>query len=137
MTTRANPKEEPAVKLTAEQVRLLNECHFAFVATLMPEGGPHGTIVWIESDGQYVYFNTAAKVKSRNLLGDNRVSIALYDPASPYERVLLLRGRAELILAGANDHMNQLSTKYTGHDFDGFQAGETRMIVKVTPTHVS
>jgi len=102
----------------------------------MPDGSPHATVVWVESDGDFVYFNTAAEVKSRNLRRDNRVSIAVFDPTSPYDRVLSIRGLAELIYEGANDHMNRLSQKYTGHLFDGFRPGERRMIVKVTPTNV-
>lgn len=125
-----------ARKLTTQQVDLLNEGHFAVVSTLMPDGSPHATVVWIESDGEFVYFNTAAEVKSRNLGRDNRVAIAVFDPESPYDRVLSIRGVAELIHDGANDHMNRLSTKYTGHLFDGFRPGESRMMVKVTPTNV-
>ena len=125
-----------ARKLTKQQVELLNEGHFAVVSTLMPDGSPHATVVWIESDGDFIYFNTAAEVKSRNLRGDKRVAIAVFDPKSPYERVLSISGVAELIHDGANNHMNQLSEKYTGHLFDGFRPGESRMIVKVTPTNV-
>jgi PPOX class probable F420-dependent enzyme len=125
-----------AKRLTKQQIDLLNEQHFATVATLMPDGSPHATVVWIESDGEFVYFNTAAEVKSRNLRHDNRVSITVFDPSSPYDRVLSIRGVAELVYEGANDHMNQLSQKYTGHLFDGFRPGERRMIVRVTPTNV-
>jgi PPOX class probable F420-dependent enzyme len=121
--------------LTDAQVQLLKAPNFATVATLMPDGSPHATVVWIDTDGEHVFFNTAAPGKSRNLRSDPRVAIAVYDPANPYEPVTI-RGRAELIEEGANEFMDGLSRKYTGHDFDGFRPGERRMIVKVTPEHV-
>jgi PPOX class probable F420-dependent enzyme len=124
------------LRLTEEQIRLLSGRHFATVATLMPDGSPHASVVWIDTDGEYIYFNTAAPVKSRNLRRDNRVAITVVNPSNPYEEALAIRGRAELISEGANEFMDELSRKYTGHAFDGFRRGEQRMIVKVTPEHL-
>ncbi len=125
------------VKLTERQVRILNAKRFATVATLMPDGSPQATIVWIETDGEYIYFNTAfPRVKPRNLQRDNRVAITVFDPAHPYQDVLAIRGRAELIREGADDHIDKLALTYTGRRFQGFRPNETRVIVKVTPERV-
>jgi PPOX class probable F420-dependent enzyme len=85
------------VKLSVHQVRLLNSLHFATVATVMPDCSPEATVVWIETDGKYIYFNTAfPRLKARNLQRDNRVAITIVDPKRPYRDALAIRGRAEL-----------------------------------------
>src|SRR2546429_9811162 len=92
------------VHLTPKQVRLINDLHFATVATVMPDGSPEATVVWIETDGKYIYFNTAfPRLKARNLERDPRVAITVFDPKHPYKDVLAIRGRAELILEGASE----------------------------------
>jgi PPOX class probable F420-dependent enzyme len=124
-------------KLTKKQVQILNGRNYATVATVMPDGSPQATVVWIETDGQYIYFNTAfPRVKARNLERDNRVAIAVFDPAHPIRDALAIRGRAELILEGANEHIDKLSRMYTGRPFRGYRPGQTRVIVRVTPEKV-
>jgi PPOX class probable F420-dependent enzyme len=125
------------VKLTQRQVRILNARHFATVATVMPDCGPEATIVWIETDGQYIYFNTAfPRLKARNLKRDDRVAITVFDPVHPYRDVLAIRGRAELIMEGADEHIEKMARMYTGRAFKGFRPDQTRVIVKVTPERI-
>ena len=125
------------VKLSAHQVRLLNALHFATVATVMPDCSPEATVVWIETDGKYIYFNTAfPRLKARNLQRDNRIAITIVDPKRPYRNALAIRGRAELIMEGANEHIEKLARMYTGRKFKGFRSDQTRVIVKVTPERI-
>jgi PPOX class probable F420-dependent enzyme len=124
------------VKLTEQQVRILNGKNFATVATVMPDGSPEATLVWIETDGTFIYFNTAMhRLKARNLKRDPRVSIVVYDCNEPYSDVLAIRGRVEMILEGANEHIDKLSHMYEGKAF-AFRPTETRVIVKVTPERI-
>src|SRR5450759_5485287 len=123
--------------LTEQQVRILNGRHFATVATVMPDGSPEATVVWIETDGTYIYFNTAfPRLKARNLERDPRVAITVFDSKHPYDEVLAIRGRAELIREGADEHIDKLSRMYTGLPFKDFRPGQTRVIVKVTPERI-
>jgi PPOX class probable F420-dependent enzyme len=125
------------IRLTPKQVRLLNARHFATVATVMPDGSPEATVVWIETDGKFIFFNTALRrLKALNLQRDNRVAITIVDPEHPYRDALAIRGRAELILDGADEHIEKLARAYTGRRFRGFLPGEVRVIVKVTPERV-
>ena len=125
------------LRLTERQVRILNARHFATVATVMPDGSPEATLVWIETDGEYIYFNTAfPRLKARNLERDPRVAIVVFDPAHPYRDVLAIRGRAELIMEGAREHIEKLARVYTGRAFKGFRQDQTRVIVKVTPERI-
>ena len=124
------------VALTKQQVRILNARHFATVATVMPDGSPEATVVWIETDGKYIYFNTAfPRLKARNLERDPRVAITVFDPQHPYDEVLAIRGRAELIFEGADEHIDKLSSVYEGKPFT-FRPGQKRVIVKVTPERI-
>ncbi len=125
------------VKLTKKQVQILNARHFATIATVMPDGSPEATVVWIETDGTYIYFNTAfPRLKALNLERDPRVAITVFDPKQPYRDVLAVRGRAELIREGANEHIDKLSRMYTARPFRDFRPGQTRVIVKVTPERI-
>ena len=125
------------VRLTQRQVRILNGHHYATVATVMPDGSPEATIVWIETDGRYIYFNTAfPRLKAKNLQRDNRVAITIVDPKRPYDDALAIRGRAKLITEGANEHIEKLARMYTGRAFKGFRPDQTRVIVKVTPERI-
>jgi PPOX class probable F420-dependent enzyme len=124
------------VTLTVEHIAILNGKNFASVATAMPDGSPEATLVWIETDGTYVYFNTAMhRLKARNLKRDPRVAIVVYDCNEPYSDVLAIRGPAELILEGADEHIDKLSRMYEGQPFT-FRPNETRVIVKVTPERI-
>jgi PPOX class probable F420-dependent enzyme len=124
------------VALTEEQVQILNGKNFATVATVMPDGSPEATLVWIETDGTYIYFNTAMhRLKARNLTRDPRVAIVVYDCNEPYSDVLAIRGRVEMILEGANEHIDKLSRAYEEKPFT-FRPNETRVIVKVTPERI-
>ena len=125
------------IRLTAEQVRLLNAPYFATVATVMPDGSPEATVVWIESDGEHILFNTAVhRLKARNLTRDPRIAITVFDPANPNDSALAVRGRAELIMEGAYEHAHKLSRAYEGKPFRQLEPGEVRVIVRVTPERV-
>lgn len=55
-------------KLSTEQIELLRRPVFAHVATVMADGAPQSTPVWIDTDGEAVLFNTAkGRTKTRNL----------------------------------------------------------------------
>jgi len=70
------------------------------------------------------------------LTRDNRVAITVFDPARPYRDVLAIRGRAELITEGAEQHIDKLARIYTGRKFKGFRPDQERVIVKVTPERI-
>jgi PPOX class probable F420-dependent enzyme len=124
------------VALTAAQIEILNGKNFATVATVMADGSPEATLVWIETDGTYIYFNTAIhRLKARNLQRDPRVAIVVYNCSEPYSEVLAIKGRVELIFEGADEHIDNLSRMYEDKPF-AFRPGETRVMVRVTPERI-
>jgi len=123
-------------RLSPDQVRLLNAPNFATVATVMPDGSPEATVVWIESDADHVYFNTAMhRLKARNLQRNPQVAVAVYALDDPYEG-FAVRGRAELITDGAVDHIEKIARAYTGEAFRELDPDEIRVIVKITPERI-
>jgi PPOX class probable F420-dependent enzyme len=110
---------------------------FGFVATVMPDGAPQVTPVWVDYDGTHVIFNTAkGRVKERNLRRDGRVALVVSDPANPY-RYIQVRGRASLSEESADAHIDKLAKKYLGMDkYPHRQPGEVRVIVRITPEAV-
>ncbi|MGH9778458.1 MAG: PPOX class F420-dependent oxidoreductase [Candidatus Acidiferrales bacterium] len=112
---------------------------FAHLATLMPDGQPQVSPVWIDFDGRHVVFNTARdRQKDRNLRRDPRVSLSILDPENPY-RYLEIRGRvAEVTEEGADAHIDRLARKYLNLDTYPYrQPGEVRVVFKIAPEHVA
>jgi PPOX class probable F420-dependent enzyme len=121
------------MKLSEGQLELLRGKNFAAVATLKEDGTPQTSIVWIDTDGEHVVFNTTnGRAKGRHLRRDPRVSVTVFDAENAY-RYFEVEGVAELVLEGADDHIDELSRKYRGDDFDG---PRDRVIVKVRAERV-
>lgn len=126
-------------KIPAKYEDLLEKPAFGNLSTLMKDGSPQVTPVWVDYDGKHVRVNSAkGRVKDKNMRRDPRVSIALQDPANPY-RYLEIRGRVvEITEKGADDHINKLSLKYLGKPVYPFrQPGEVRVVYLIDPEKVS
>ena len=118
---------------------LFSKKAFAHVATIMPDGSPQVTPVWLDYDGTHVRFNSArGRVKDKNLRRNPYVALSIQDPDNPY-RYLQVRGRVvEITETGADDHINKLSQKYVGKPvYAGRQPGEVRVLYKIEPQKVS
>ncbi len=118
---------------------LFSKRAFAALTTLMPDGSPQTTPVWVDSDGEYVIFNSAkGRQKDRNVRRDPRVALAIVDPENPY-RYLEVRGKvAEITEQGADAHIDKMAKKYLGQDkYPYRQPGEVRVIYKIRPEHTT
>ena len=112
---------------------------FASLATLMPDGGPQVTPVWVDMEGDMVIVNTAkGRQKDKNMRRDPRVALALIDPDNPY-RYLEIRGRVvEIVEQGADAHIDKMAKKYLGADkYPYRQASETRVMFKIQSERVN
>ena len=112
---------------------------FGHLATLMQDGSPQVTPVWIDYDGQHVLVNTAAnRQKDHNLQRDGRVAMSITDPDNAY-RYLEVRGKVvERTTQGADAHIDSLAKRYLGEDkYPWRRPGEVRVIFKVRPEHTT
>ncbi|MGE5511654.1 MAG: PPOX class F420-dependent oxidoreductase [Bacteroidota bacterium] len=118
---------------------LFDKKAFAMLATVMSDGSPQVTPVWVDFDGSHLRFNSArGRVKDKNVRHDPRVAMTLVDPDNPY-RYLQVRGRVvEITEQGADQHIDKLSKKYLGQDTYPYRrADEVRVIYRVEPEKVS
>jgi len=111
---------------------------FAHVATLMSDGSPQVSPVWIDLDGDTVVFNTAeGRLKPENLKRDPRVAVSITNPENPYESVLVRGTVVEQTREGADAHIDALAKRYMGVDeYPLREPGEVRVIVKIAPEKV-
>ena len=119
--------------------KLFREANFAHMATVMPDGAPHVTPVWVDLDGDRILVNSAeGRVKPRNVRRAPRVAISITSGENPYAAAFI-RGRVVNIAHdGADDHIDKLAKKYLGQDVYPFrQPGEQRLIFVIEPEQVS
>ena len=110
---------------------------FGSFTTLMPDGSPQTTPVWVDLVDGNVIVNTAlGRQKDKNVRRDPRVAVTLIDPDNPY-RYMEIRGRvAEVTENGAEKHIDKMAKKYLDKDKYPFaRPGEQRVLIKITPEH--
>jgi len=116
-------------------VDLFKKKTFGQLATLMADGSPLVSPVWVDYDGQHILVNSAkGRVKDKNMRRDPRVSVDLMDPENPY-RHLSVRGRVvDITEKGADEHIDKMAKKYLGQDKYPYRGpGEVRVIYKIEP----
>jgi PPOX class probable F420-dependent enzyme len=106
---------------------------FASFTTLMPDGAPQTTPVWVDYQNGEIWVNSAVgRQKDKNVRRDPRVAIAVIDPDNPY-RYVEVRGHVrETTQNGADAHIDKMALKYLGKDKYPFaQPGEQRVLYKI------
>ena len=122
-------------RLSRQAKSIIEKKTFAHLATLMPDGSPQVTPVWVDHDGDRVVINPAeGRAKPRTMRNDPRVALSATDPDNPYEAVII-RGRVvEMTRDGADDHIDAMAKKYLDRDRYPFrQSGEQRLKVYIEP----
>lgn len=119
--------------------KLLLGKNFATVATVMGDGSPQATVVWVDTDGKHVIFNTAdGRLKAKNLRRDKRVAVAVLGSENAYQQAMIRGSVVEMTAAGADEHIDKMAKKYLNADKYPFrQPGEKRLIVKILPEKVA
>ena len=117
-------------KLTDGQAKVFLDPNLGIVVTLRGDRSTHMTPVWVDARDGDVLFNTAeGRAKPRRLRRDPRVGVFVVDRHDDH-RWVSVWGRAELTHDGAEEHIHELSRKYTGREYRGGGLGE-RVIVRV------
>jgi PPOX class probable F420-dependent enzyme len=108
--------------------------NIASVTTLLRDGTPQTTPMWVDADDDHLLLNTEVhRQKFKNIERDPRVTVTIWDASNPYEYAEL-RGRLVDTVRGpeARSHIDQLSQKYNGIDYPNPIQSE-RVILKVAP----
>ena len=125
--------------LSEEVRKLFLEPNFAHLATLMPDGSPQVTPVWVDLEDGRILINTAeGRAKPRNVRRDPRVAISVAKQDNPYTAASV-RGRVvEMRHEGADQLIDKLAKKYIGQDrYPWRRPGEQRVIMVIEPEHIS
>ena len=107
---------------------------FGAFTTLMPDGSPQTTPVWVDHRDGEIWINSAVgRQKDRNVRRDPRVAVTVMDPDNPY-RYVEVRGRVrEITEQGADAHIDEMARKYLGQDKYPFrEPGERRVLYKIS-----
>ena len=119
--------------------KLLQEPAFCQLATLMPDGSPQNTQVWVDTDGKHILINTAqGRQKERNVQRDPRVAVNVVDPTNAW-RIGMVRGRVvEVTTEGADELIDQLAKKYLNVETYPFRRPEeVRVTLKILPDKIN
>jgi PPOX class probable F420-dependent enzyme len=124
------------VKLSEAFQQILKSRSYGHLATIMPDGSPQVTLVWVDTDGRHVLVNTVDEnQKVRNLRRDDRVAMTVTSSAHPAAHVQL-RGRVvDMTREGARRHVEALSRIYYGGPYPLHHLGP-RVILKIEPIRV-
>jgi PPOX class probable F420-dependent enzyme len=123
---------------------LLGPVH-GVLSTMMPDGQPQSSLVWVDYNGTYVLINTTLeRQKCRNMRANPKVALLVIDPQNS-SRWIEVRGRVvEIQYEGAEAHADILTRLYTGkqHFYGDIYPAEqrqkeSRVIVKIEPVKVS
>ena len=115
------------------------------LTTMMPDGTPQSSIVWVDYDREYVLINTTLeRQKGRNMQANPKVALLVIDP-NDTSRWIEVRGVVRAMTAeGAAAHADKLTQRYTVKQrFYGDiypvekSQRETRVIVKIEPIKVA
>ena len=122
-----------------EAKKLIEAKNFANLATLMSDGSPQVTPVWVDYEGELILVNTAeGRVKTKNVTRDPRVALSIFDQEDPYRKVVI-RGRViEVTKEGAEDHIDKMAMKYRGFEkYPWREPGISRVLIRMKPSIIS
>lgn len=111
---------------------------FATIATVLPNGYPQQSVVWVERDGDDLLVSTVkGRRKHLNMERDPKVSVLVYPKDNPYSYVEI-RGTVSMTEEGGRELIDRLAQRYMGADRytmdDG--TGNVRVVVRITPDKV-
>jgi PPOX class probable F420-dependent enzyme len=125
--------------LDEDAVRLAKGKNLASVVTLMPSGQPQAQLTWIDSDGEHILVNTEPqRQRAKNVKRDDRMTVLIHSADDPWDWAEI-RGRITDTITGqrARDHIDELSRKYVGTDYQNQIGPEGRVILVLEPTKVN
>lgn len=115
-----------------------DSAEFAVIATILPSGQPHQSVVWVERDGDEILVSTVkGRRKHLNIERDPRVSVLVYPASNPYSYVEI-RGTATMTEEGGRDLIDRLCHRYTGAERYTMDDGtdNVRVVVRIRPEKV-
>jgi PPOX class probable F420-dependent enzyme len=129
----ADPEETSNVDLPEDLIALLRQPSSCYLATTMPDGSPHLTQTWVDTDGEHIVINTVQGFqKARNVERDPRVAVSVSDPSNP-SRYYAVRGRVvKAATEGGSEHIEVLAQRYLGGPYPWYGGrDQVRLILTI------
>lgn len=119
---------------------LFEQKSFAHFATVMPDGTPQVTPVWVdydETDDRVLVNTMQGRQKERNVQRQSKVGLSIIDPDDPY-RYVSVRGEVETVTQeGAVEHINELAHRYMGQEYPNLEdESGPRVVIRIRPDRV-
>lgn len=124
--------------LDEDTIRLAKAANLATVGTLMPDGQPQAQLRWIDTDGEHLLVNTEPQRQAaKNVARDPRITVLIHSCENAYDWSEV-RGRVVETVGGeeARAHIDALSRKYTGVDYQVPIGPQGRIILRIAPKKV-
>jgi PPOX class probable F420-dependent enzyme len=125
--------------LDDDVIRLAKGPNLATVVTLMPNGQPQALLTWVDTDGEVVLINTEPqRQRARNVARDPRITVLIHAADSPWDWAEV-RGHVVGTVGGdeARAHIDELSRRYVGTDYQNPIGPEGRIILRVAADKVN
>src|SRR5918912_4214334 len=109
-------QERAPVPIPESHRDLFEKKAFAHLGTLMPNGTPQVTPVWVmlDDDGLLVINSVRGHQKDRNIRTRRRVALCISDPDDPYRYIAIRGPVVDITEQGADEVISRLSLKYQG-----------------------
>jgi PPOX class probable F420-dependent enzyme len=110
----------------------------AVIATLMPDGRPQLSVVWVGRDGDDLLVSTVkGRRKHINIQRDPRVTLLVYPRDKPTSYVEV-RGTATMTEEGGRELIDRFALEYRGQSRYPLDDGtdNVRVVVRITPDKV-
>jgi PPOX class probable F420-dependent enzyme len=118
---------------TARQ--LAQGANFAAFTVHLASGAAMTHVMWVDATDDEVLINTEVhRDKFRAVERDPRVTVTVMDATDPYHYAEV-RGRVVATVRGpeARSHIDKLSRKYRGQDYDASRIASERVILRIAP----
>ena len=112
--------------------------NFATLSVILRSGRPMTHVMWVDADADHVLINTEAhRAKFRAVERDPRVTVTIWQRGDPYTYAEV-RGQVVSTVRGpeARAHIDSLSRKYRGRDYDDAAITSERVILRIAPERV-
>ena len=112
--------------------------NFATLSVILRSGRPMTHVMWVDADEDHVLINTEAhRAKFRAVERDPRVTVTVWQRDDPYTYAEV-RGQVVSTVRGpeARAHIDSLSRKYRGRDYDDAAITSERVILRIGPETV-
>ena len=116
-------------------VELARAANFAALTVNLRSGRAMTHVMWVDADDDHVLINTEVhRAKFRAIERDPRVTVTIWQRDDPYTYAEV-RGRVVETTRGpeARAHIDALSRKYLGQDYDADRIQSERVILRIEP----